>query len=157
MESGTTAPNKTDSASVVLKLYELRRDPEMREAREWYLTKFAPKSAEDIVKLLMESFEGSRYYRMVTSYWDMAASMVNNGAIDRTVFLDANTEYVAVLAKIHPYLAEVQKLYRDTYLKQLETLVMSLPNAEKLLAGRMKLLDSWGKAAQKSGDVGFKP
>jgi len=63
----------------------------------------------------MESFEGSRYYRMVTSYWDMAASLVNNGAIDRTVFLDANTEHIAILAKIHPYLAEVQKLYRDTY------------------------------------------
>ncbi len=157
MESGTPTPNKTDSASIVLKLYELRRDPEMREAREWYLTKFNPKSAEEIVKLLMESFEGSRYYRMVTSYWDMASSLVNNGAIDRTVFLDANTEHIAILAKIHPYLAEVQKLYRDTYMKQLETLVMSLPNADKLLAGRTKLLDSWGKAAQKSGDVGFKP
>jgi hypothetical protein len=150
-------PNKTDSASIVLKLYELRRDPEMREAREWYLTKFHPKSAQDIVNLLMESFEGSRQYRMVTSYWDMAASLVNNGAIDRTVFLDANTEHFAILAKIQPFLAEVQKIYRETYLKQLETLVMSIPNADKHIAGRAKLLESWGKAAQKGTDVGFKP
>jgi hypothetical protein len=149
--------NKTDSASIVIKLYELRREPEMREAREWYLTKFQPTSAQDIVNLLLESFEGSRQYRMVTSYWDMAASFVNNGAIDRTVFLDANSEHIAVFTKIHPYLAEVQKLYRETYLKQLETLVMSIPNADKLIAGRVKLLESWGKAAKKSTDVGFKP
>lgn len=149
--------NKSESANLVLKLYELRRDPEMREAREWYVTKFNPKSAEEIVKLLMESFEGSRYYRMVTSYWDMASSLVNNGAIDRTVFLDANTEHVAIFARVQPFLAEVQKIYRPTYLKQLETLVMSMPDIEKLLAGRVKLLDSWGKGAQKGGDVGFKP
>ncbi|MFY8000521.1 MAG: DUF4760 domain-containing protein [Candidatus Kapaibacteriota bacterium] len=149
--------SKAESANLVLKLYELRRDPEMREAREWYVTKFNPKSAEEIVKLLTESFEGSRYYRMVTSYWDMASSLVNNGAIDRTIFLDANTEHVAIFARVQPFLAEVQKIYRPTYLKQLETLVMSMPDIEKLLAGRVKLLDSWGKGAQKGGDVGFKP
>jgi hypothetical protein len=154
MES--TASSKADSANLVLKLYELRRDPEMRDAREWYLTKFQPTSAESIVRLLMDSFEGSRQYRMVSSYWDMAASFVNNGAIDRSVFLDANSEHIAIFAKVHPYLAEVQRTYRETYLKQLETLVMSIPNVEKLLAGRVKLLDSWAKAAAKSGDVGFK-
>ena len=148
--------NKAESAQLVLKLYELRRDPEMREAREWYFTKFKPQSAEEIIKLLTESFEGSRYYRMVTSYWDMAASLVNNGAIDRTVFLDANTEHVAIFARVHPFVAELQRLYRPTYLKQLETLVMSIPDVEKLLAGRTKLLDSWNNAAQKGGDVGFR-
>ncbi len=147
---------KAESANLVLKLYELRRDPEMREARGWYFTKFKPQSAEEIVKLLTESFEGSRYYRMVTSYWDMAASLVNNGAIDRTVFLDANTEHVAIFARVQPFLAEVQKMYRPTYLKQLETIVMSIPDVEKLLAGRTKLLDGWNKAAQKSSDVGFR-
>ncbi|TAE23536.1 MAG: hypothetical protein EAZ92_14440 [Candidatus Kapaibacterium sp.] len=148
--------NKTDSASVVLKLYELRRDAEMRDAREWYLTHFQPQSAQEIVNLLLESFEGSRQYRMVTSYWDMAASLVLNGAIDRDVFLGANTEHIAVYARLHPYLAEVQKVYRETYLKHLQTLVLSLPDAEKLVAGRIALLDSWNKGVRKSGNVGFR-
>ncbi len=148
--------NKTDSASVVLKLYELRRDAEMRDAREWYVTKFQPQSAQEIVNLLLESFEGSRQYRMVTSYWDMAASLVQNGAIDRDVFLGANTEHVAVYSRVHPYLAEVQKIYRETYLKHLQTLVLSMPDAEKLIAGRTKLLDSWNKGVQKTGTVGFR-
>jgi hypothetical protein len=146
--------SKTESASTILKLYELRRDPEMRSAREWYATKFQPKSAQDIVNLLMESFEASRYYRMVTSYWDMAASLVLNGGIERQMFLDANTEHIAVFAKIHPYLAEVRSLFREGYLQHLEGLVMSLPDAEKLLAERKKLLESWQKAAHK-GEVGF--
>jgi hypothetical protein len=146
--------NKTDSASVVLKLYELRRDATMRDAREWYMTKFNPQSAQEIVNLLLESFEGSRQYRMVTSYWDMAASLVINGAIDRDVFLGANTEYVAVYARLHPFLPEVQKVYRETYMKHLQTLVLSLPDAEKLIAGRTKLLDGWHKSVTK-GSVGF--
>lgn len=147
--------NKTDSASVVLNLYNLRRDAEMRAAREWYMTQFRPESAQGIVKLLTESFEGSRYYRMVTSYWDMAASFVINGAVDRDVFLGANTEHVAIYARVHPYLEEVQKMYRPTYLKNLQTLVLSMPDADSLITGRTKLLDGWGKAAHKTGTVGF--
>jgi hypothetical protein len=147
--------SKTTSAELTLRLYELRRDREMRSAREWYLSKFDPKSADEIVELIMSSYDASQQYRMVTSYWDMACSFVNNGAIDRDVFVDANSEYVAVYTKLHPFLTEVQEKYRAGYLKQLETLVLSLPDVEKLMDGRRKLLDSWGKSTKRSVNVGF--
>src|SRR5262249_1204568 len=75
---------------VILKLYELRRDPVMRNARDWYFTEFRPKNAKEIFKLMLSSLDQSRYYRMITSYWDMAASFVNNGGIDEKMFNDAN-------------------------------------------------------------------
>src|SRR5687768_3884313 len=76
-----------ESADLLLKLYDLRREPTMRQARQWFGT-FHPESADDITAALRS--EHSSYYRMVTTYWDMAASFVNNGAIDEKMFNDAN-------------------------------------------------------------------
>lgn len=75
--------SKTDDTMAILKLYELRRDPEMRAARQWYFSSFAPGSAMDIVALFRGGERASAYFRMVTSYWDTAASLVLNGGIDR--------------------------------------------------------------------------
>src|ERR1044071_7997584 len=74
-----------ESADLILKLYELRREEVMRKAREWYMREFHPQSAEDVVNVLRGNH--SAYFRMVTSYWEMAASFVNNGEIDWKMFM----------------------------------------------------------------------
>ena len=86
----------------ILKLYELRRDEKLRAARAWYFTEFNPASAADIVQLMLSGPEQSAYYRMITSYWDMASSLVNNGGIDEQLFLEANSEHLGVFAKLEP-------------------------------------------------------
>jgi hypothetical protein len=134
---------KSASAELILKLYELRRDEELRQAREWFVTKFRPQSADDIVKLLTSSFEGSRYYRMVTTYWEMAATLVNHNGMDKDMFLDANTEHIVVFSVVEPFLAEVRTKFRANYLVQLETVVRSIPDIDKLLEGRRRLLKGW--------------
>src|SRR6266542_6434740 len=73
---------KQQDLGLILKLYELRRDEMMRRARNWYVTEFQPQSAKDIIRLMLSGQEQSAYSRMVTSYWDMAESLVNNGGID---------------------------------------------------------------------------
>src|SRR5947207_1568379 len=103
--------DKQSDVIAILKLYELRRDKEMRKARAWYFSEFAPQNAMDILKLYRGGERASAYFRMVTSYWDMAASFVNNGAIDAKTFLDANTEHVFVFTKIQPFLAEIRTVF----------------------------------------------
>lgn len=121
-----------ESADLLLKLYELRREAKMREARNWFVG-FNPDSAEEIAKTLRS--EHSAHFRMVTSFWDMAASFVNNGAIDEKMFNDANAEHVVVFAKIEPHLAEYRKLMNSpTYLANLEQLCLRIPNAKERLA-----------------------
>ena len=72
---------------------------------------------------------------MVTSYWDMAASLVLNGAIDEQMFTDANGEHLVVFAKLEPFIGEFRtKLGNPTYLASLERLVMKTPNAKERLA-----------------------
>src|SRR5688500_9069600 len=105
--------SKQEDVMAILKLYELRRDEQMRHARQWYFSDFHPGSAMDIILLFRGGERASANYRMVTSYWDTAASLVLNGGIDQKMFLDANTEHVFIYAKIESFLAEVRELFRD--------------------------------------------
>jgi hypothetical protein len=124
---------KYEDANLILKLYELRREEVMRKARDWYVQQFNPGSLQEISDIMMS--DKSAYYRMVTTYWDMAASFVNHGAIDEQMFSDANMEHVVVFAKIEPFLAEIRSTFiMPNYLVNLEKLVMNRPNAKEFLS-----------------------
>lgn len=130
----------------ILKLYELRRDEKMRAARAWYFSEFAPESAMDIIALYRGGEPASANFRMVTSFWDMAASFVLNEALDEKMFLDSGTEHIFVYAKIQPYLSEIRQLFGEPeYLLNLETLVMKIPNVETKLEARKRLIKLWTK------------
>src|SRR5215213_9287782 len=133
--------DKQQSMMAILKLYELRRDEKMRAARAWYFSEFAPQSAMDIIALYRDGEQASANFRMVTSFWDMAASFVLNEALDEKTFLDSGTEHVFVYAKVQPFLAEIRQLFGEPeYLLNLETLVMKIPNIESKLENRNKLI-----------------
>ncbi len=131
--------SKHDDANLILKLYDLRREPVMREARNWFFT-FNPTSVQDVIETLMGDHSG--HYRMVSSSWDMAAAMVNNGAIDETVFNETNGEHLIVYAKVEPVIEEVRTLFGNPdFLRNLETVVKRIPDSEakiNALRERMK-------------------
>lgn len=136
--------SESNDVMAILKLYELRRDEKMREARQWYFSEFAPQTALDIVALFRSGERASANFRMITSYWDMAASFVLNGAIDRQIFLDANTEHVFIFVKIEPFLAEIRELFQDPdYLIRIEKLIREMPDVEVKLASRRRLSAIW--------------
>ena len=94
-------PTPFESATLNLKLFELRREPVLREAREWFLRDFNPESLEDLIALV--SGERNTSFRMVVGYWDFAASLVTTGAIDGDAFRAAHNEIVGTFSKIHPF------------------------------------------------------
>jgi hypothetical protein len=125
--------NKQEDANLILRLYELRREDTMRRARDWFTTDFNPQSVEDLFAAIRG--EHNHLYRMVTTYWDMAAAFVNHGAIDEQLFNDIHNEHIAVYAKLAPYLAEFRtRAATPWYLTHLEQLVMRRPDAEERLA-----------------------
>jgi hypothetical protein len=124
--------SKYKDADLILKLYDLRREKTMRDARNWYFT-FNPQSPKDFTDVLTSDKSG--YFRMVTSYWDMACSLVNNGAIDIDMFNDANGEHIFVYAKVQPFLPTLREVMGNpNYLAHLEKTVKELPNCEARLA-----------------------
>ncbi|MCA1617716.1 MAG: hypothetical protein LC795_00065 [Acidobacteria bacterium] len=149
----TTLETKPLDVMAILKLYELRGEARMREARAWFFSEFAPRSGKDIVRLMLSGERQSASYRMVASHWEVAASFVNNGGIDERLFLEGNTEHVVVYAKLQPFLAEARELMGEPdYLANLERLVLKIPNVEKKLENRRLLLERWSQAHAAAGE-----
>jgi hypothetical protein len=132
-------PNHHD-AELILKLYDLRREPVMREARA-FVVQFAPQSLDDLMKLA--SAFGSKeqaYLRQVAGYWEMAASLVNRGALNRELALDNFQEMFFMYAKVQPYL----QAYREkggfpNFLRQVEQLAESSPETRERTAAMQKM------------------
>ncbi|MCI0665722.1 MAG: hypothetical protein L0220_32095 [Acidobacteria bacterium] len=133
--------NKYESANLLLKLYEIRREDTLRKARDWFIG-FNPNSAQDVIDTIRG--KDGAFYRMVVSYWDMAASFVNHDVIDEEMFNDTILEHIAVYSKIQPYMEELRAIFGEPgYLKHLEKLVMRVPNIETRLSQmrkRMKVI-----------------
>src|SRR2546427_11707723 len=122
---------KHEDAALILKLYDPRREPVMREARNWFFS-FNPTTAADYMEAIMGPQSG--YLRMVISYWDMAASLVNNGAIDEQLFNDANGEHIFIFAKIQNVLPELRAAFNaPEMLSHFEKLVLRIPDAQAKL------------------------
>ena len=116
-----------ESANLLLRLYELRREPTMREARTWFAQRFNPTTFEEAMQIPPQE---NAYFRMVSSYWDMAASFVLNGAIDEKMFTDTNGEHIVVWAKVEPLIGEIRKVYGNPkFLGSLEQVAERTPDA----------------------------
>jgi len=124
--------SKQEEAGLILKLYELRREPTMRIARDWYFREFNPQTIADFTSTMMGEHSG--HMRMVVTYWDMAAALVNNGAISQELFNEANGEHMAVFAKIEPLLKEIHATIGPQFGANLEKLVNSMPDGRQRLA-----------------------
>lgn len=123
---------KVESADLILKLYDLRREEKMRKARDWFFS-FNPTTVDEFNQTMMDPEVGG-YLRMVTSYWDMAAALVNHGAIDADMFSDTAGEHIMVFAKVEPLLAELREKWETPEAFQhLEKLILGRPNGEEKL------------------------
>jgi hypothetical protein len=124
--------SKQEEAGLILKLYDLRREETIRKARNWYFREFDPESMEDFKKAMFSEYSG--YLRMVVTYWDMAAGLVNNGAISSELFTATNGEYLGVFAKIEALLPEIRRIYSPQFAANLEKLIDSIPEGRRQIA-----------------------
>jgi len=112
-------------ARLILELYDLRREAEMRKARNYFVLQFNPQSAEEAMKVITAfGTDENRWFRQVVSYWEMAASLVLRGTVHEELFLDSNGEMFFVYAKIKPFLAGIRKVMESPeFLGQMEKLI----------------------------------
>jgi hypothetical protein len=108
-------PTASD-AHLIMELYDLRREGEMRKARNWWVTEFWPQSADDFLKVAFTmGTQQNNWLRQVTGYWSMAASFVLHGALSGEMFLQpaVSGEMFIVFAKVQPFLKELRKKAGD--------------------------------------------
>jgi hypothetical protein len=144
-------------AELILKLYDLRREAEMRKARNWWTTTFWPQTAGDIMKILSNmGSQENNWWRQVTGYWSMAASLVEHGVLDRDLFLEPSFsgEMFLIFAKVKPFLKELREKQNPTMFVIIEGLVNSteksravLQRMETHVANRKKTMAEAAKAS----------
>lgn len=101
-------------AEVILKLYELRTEAVMREARAWITGEFWPQTAEEFFAVADNpAHPRNAWFRQVVSYWEMAAALVLHGALSAELFVDANAEGFFLLAKFAPLLDAIYERRPD--------------------------------------------
>lgn len=148
MARGTNMPTPFESAQLNLQLYDLRREPVLREARSWFLLEFNPENFQDVAAAVQG--QHNAWFRMVVGYWDMAASLVTTGAIDGDAFRAAQGEIFGAFSKIEPYLAEMQAIWGEPdFCKHIQAVVMAAPDAEAILKRRREGLRALAKAQSK--------
>ena len=81
-----------EEVNLMLRLYDMRREARLRQARAWFVEHFHPKSAEEMMEKYPQGSEENTYIRMVISYWEMVASIVNRGLINAELFFESNGE-----------------------------------------------------------------
>ena len=106
----------TGDAELIMKLYDLRREPEMRKARHWWLNDFWPANADDFLKVAFAmGTQENNWLRQVGGYWGMAASFVLQGALSEELFLRpaCSGEMFVLFGKVHPFLPELREKLGD--------------------------------------------
>lgn len=128
-------PTPFENATLNLKLFALRREVALREARQWFLAEFNPESFAELAALAGGPRNAA--FRMVVGYWDMAASLVTSGAIDGDAFRAAHGEIVLTFAKIYPFLSELRATSgAPDFCRHIETVVLDAPGAEAMMSRR---------------------
>lgn len=128
-------PTPYESARLNLQLFEMRREPVLREARAWFLAEFTPESFAELAALAGGPRNSA--FRMVLGYWDMAASLVTGGAIDGDAFRAAHGEIFLTFAKVHPFLAELRAAAAEPdFCRHMEEVVLAAPDAGAILERR---------------------
>jgi hypothetical protein len=132
------SPTKATAADadIILKLYELRRDPEMRKARDTMFASFWPESVEDILAVSRAyGTDMNRYLRQVFTYWDMACSLVLCEALNEELFFNCTHEMYPLFAKVHRFAKEFREATgaAEAFLN-MEKVIMNTPQSRERLA-----------------------
>ena len=103
-------------AEVIIKLYDLRREAEMRKARNWWLVTFWPETADDFLKIGMAlGTQENNWLRQAGGYWEMCAGMVLHGAVNEDLFMEPSFcgEMFFIFAKVRPFLNELREKFQS--------------------------------------------
>lgn len=108
-----TTPATYEDANLILRLYEMRREEKLREARAWFVRNFYCETVEEYHKVAPAGTQENAYARQVITYWEMAASLVTSGVLNETLFFQSNQELLLVWTRIRKLLPDLRAAFRN--------------------------------------------
>ena len=139
----------TADAELILKLYEARREAELRKARQWWVGIFWPNTVDDVLQVTRSTGQENAWYRMVLGYWNMASSFVLHGALNEDLFMEPafSGEMYFIYAKLKPILKDIrEKMQNPQFLANVEKLITRSKTGRDRLAMIQKNVEARRKA-----------
>lgn len=144
-----------EDAQVILKLYDLRRESELRKARQWWITTFWPKDADEYLKVQMSlGTQENNWLRQVLGYWGIAVSLVASGAVNEKLFYNPSFcgEMYFIFAKLRPLIPEIRKKMQfPGFMLGIENAIMGNKAAREYYLGMEPRVLALGKQRSGSG------
>ena len=138
-------------AELIIKLYDLRREAELRKARNWWLG-FWPESADDVIKVATAlGTQENAWMRQAGGYWEMVTSFVLHGVLSRELFLEGSFsgEMFVVFGKIEPFLKEIrEKMQNPNIFGNVEKVIATSAGAPERLKQTQQRLITMRKNAK---------
>ena len=136
-------------AEICIKFYDLRREAEMRKARNWF-GMWMPQSFDDFMKISMNfTAPENAWFRQVLTYWENAASLVLRGAVHKDLFMDWNHEMIFVYVKIKPWLPQIRKHFNmPEWMEKVEKVCNSSAELRKEVAKMEQRMKEWSERAK---------
>jgi hypothetical protein len=140
-------PPTIDDANLILRLYEMRREEKMRQARAWFVTNFKFKTVAEFQQACPPGSGMNAFARQVITYWDMVGSFLNAGILHEELFFQSGRELLLVWERVKPVLPEMRETMKDPYywgnletaaMRQIELLKQRSPEAYDAFAARMR-------------------
>jgi hypothetical protein len=102
-----------EQATLMLQLYEMRREPRLRQARQWFMERFSAATPEEMMQKYPPGSEENTNVRMVASYWDMCAGIVNRGLVDDELYFESNGEAWGVWEKMKHIVPPMRAAFKN--------------------------------------------
>ena len=145
-----------EDANLLLRLFELRREPEMRKARDWYAMTFSAATAEEMLQQCPPGSQENKYVRMVLSYWEMVCSFITSGVLNQELFFQSSGEMLLVWEKARHIVPDWRQFTKNpNSWKNLETVGKAFikhveasgPEAYPTFQGMVKMMTPGAAAA----------
>jgi len=104
-----------EQAQLHLQVFEQRREPKLREARDWFFKNFFADTLDEAMRIAPMGTEGGTYWMMVVSYWEQACALLNYGLLHEDLFFETSGEFFGVWERVKPSIAEGRKRFVNPY------------------------------------------
>ena len=111
-KTATTSPTH-EQAKLHLQLYEQRREPRLREARDWFSKNYFAKSMEESMRIAAPGTDNGAFVMMVFSYWEQTCALLNYGLLHEDLFFETSGEFFGVWERVRPFIAEGRKMFSN--------------------------------------------
>ena len=134
-----------EQAQLHLKVYDLRREPRLRQARDWFQQNYHADTVEEAMKIAAPGTEHGTYFGMVIGYWEQTCSLLNYGLLHDELFFETSGEFFGIWEQVKTVLPQFREQFGNpTMLANLEQAAKRYEEwSEKRAPGAVAKMREW--------------